>query len=241
MDEIKDDDANSDHQEVTVEVIPDTVGDIIYLQDSIKCEPMLPSDDEDNENEEQTEYEIGSVDASKLRSRDLVLDQSETFVLLSGSNGLLHNDTVKLEGVKEEPGLFQYECGMCHMKTDTLASLQQHNSIHDSEICLKCNKEYPKEEIYKHYKREHLEITCETCNWIIIGQRNYASHVRQHDYRKYVCSTCSAIFTNGKKLMKHMETHGTVLLYACNKCGEPFSSTQEVTSHLRQVHGGRRC
>lgn len=78
--------AAKDEQEVTVEVVPQTVTEIIYLSetDIINTDQnyYIPSEEE-LEDEENESYEIGSVDPARLQHMSLILDESQSFVLLS--------------------------------------------------------------------------------------------------------------------------------------------------------------
>lgn len=84
--------------EVTVEVVPQTVNEIVYMTEDITTTTdscyIQQEDDEEEEPDlndaEATElYEIGSVDAARLTHMSLVLDQSQSFVLLPQNE---HND-----------------------------------------------------------------------------------------------------------------------------------------------------
>lgn len=68
-------------QQVTVEVFPDTVAEIIYLSD-YQIINDTGSPNVDSEDTCDTEYEIGSVDTTKFPGSDFVLDESGTIVLL---------------------------------------------------------------------------------------------------------------------------------------------------------------
>lgn len=76
-----------DGLEVTVEVVPQTVNEIIYLSEDFvtnnDSNSYAASEEEAEVDDTNESYEIGSVDPTKLRTMSLVLDESESFVLLS--------------------------------------------------------------------------------------------------------------------------------------------------------------
>lgn len=76
--------------EVTVEVVPQTVKEIVYLSEDLVMASDSPAQNPHSEEEEELDqgeapqaYEIGSVDPTRLKTMSLVLDESESFVLLS--------------------------------------------------------------------------------------------------------------------------------------------------------------
>lgn len=67
--------------EVTVEVLPQTVNDIVYMSEEVAS---MSSVEDNNAEEEQAAslYEAGSVNPVNVTQLPLVLDESQTFVIL---------------------------------------------------------------------------------------------------------------------------------------------------------------
>lgn len=79
--------------EVTVEVVPQTVNEIVYMTEDVPANTDSSCYVNSEEDEEETEadsvdtctaqlYDIGSVDAERLTHMSLVLDESQSFVFL---------------------------------------------------------------------------------------------------------------------------------------------------------------
>lgn len=67
--------------EVTVEVLPQTVNDIVYMSEEVNSAPG--SFDGNNDEERNIElYKLDTVDPVNVTQLPLVLDESQTFVIL---------------------------------------------------------------------------------------------------------------------------------------------------------------
>ncbi|GJQ79531.1 hypothetical protein Trydic_g16378 [Trypoxylus dichotomus] len=160
-----------EEQEVTVEVLPQTVTEIIYLQDSDLC--YTTGEDSDIRTTES--YEIGSVDLTKLASKSLVLDASQSFVLLSSGTDLINGNALYLsdgelnqnylEHTEEiNSGIGEFICTLCNYKCRSLSSLSAHRLIHDDQF-IRC-----------HY------------NCVVCGLQFDKAHTRsQYDYSLGIC------------------------------------------------------
>lgn len=63
--------------EVTVEVVPQTVNDIVYMS-----EELTTAEDNIGEDQEVEYFRLGSTNPINLTQVPLVLDESQTFVIL---------------------------------------------------------------------------------------------------------------------------------------------------------------
>lgn len=87
--------------EVTVEVVPQTVNEIVYMTEDVitSTDCYVQQDDDEEEDEHDLSdtgaaelYEIGCVDATRLTHMSLVLDESQSFVLLPQDDELHNNE-----------------------------------------------------------------------------------------------------------------------------------------------------
>ncbi|XP_065162645.1 gastrula zinc finger protein XlCGF17.1-like [Atheta coriaria] len=220
-------------QQVTVEVFPDTVAEIIYLSDyqiiNDTGSPIVDSEDTCD-----TEYEIGSVDTTKFPGSDFVLDESGTIVLLPSEESDPLSDLSTNDNSNE-----LHSCSECKFQTDSLEKLESHQLLHaEDHQCADCLKTFCSYALLtKHIRDEHTAFMCFVCKLEIIGSKAHRTHLRQHETQcEYLCSTCKKDFANDEELMQHMKTHGAILLYACNICDEAFSKMPELSAHLKQAH-----
>lgn len=241
--------------EVTVDVVPQTVAEIIYLRNDRDG----TNDNSVSSSEEESEgmYQIGSVDPSSIENCSLMLDHATQSVVLI-SSGFVNEDTLFLKPAEEEceensmdsdlnnlSGLGEYICSLCNFKCRSLSSLQSHRLIHKSNFtkcqynCNVCGKQFDKAQTLSHHFRvthEFPKVTCNICGCVCVHEMALISHYKKHEPKQFSCDKCEAEYNNAKDLENHKKTHITNLLYACNKCGEGFSSTTEVSLHLRHVH-----
>lgn len=239
-------------QEVTVEVLPQTVTEIIYLQDSDLCYTT----EEDSEIKSTESYEIGSVDFTRLGSKSLVLDASQSFVLLSSDTDVINGNALYLsdgelnqnylEHTEEiNSGIGEFICTLCNYKCRSLSSLSAHRLIHDDQFirchynCVVCGLQFDKAQSLSHHFRTTHEISkyvCNICNCACSHEWALLQHLKIHEPKKFSCDSCNAIYDSAVKLINHKKTHSTTLLYACNKCDASFETTSEVSHHLRTMH-----
>lgn len=67
--------------EVTVEVLPQTVNDIVYMSEEVNS--MSSAEDNSPDDEQAASlYEAGSVNPINIAQLPLVLDETQTFVIL---------------------------------------------------------------------------------------------------------------------------------------------------------------
>ena len=57
--------------------------------------------------------------------------------------------------------------------------------------------------------------------------------------RPYACITCGQAFTDSRNLMSHMRTHTSDRPYACTNCGQAFSQSSHLPTDKRTHTGGR--
>lgn len=70
--------------EVTVEVVPQTVNDIVYMSEEVTSNSS--AEDNIGEDQEVEFYRLSTTDPINLTQVPLVLDESQTFVILPQEN-----------------------------------------------------------------------------------------------------------------------------------------------------------
>lgn len=73
-----------------------------------------------------------------------------------------------------------------------------------------------------------------------IGNQSLESHYRNHEPKRFACDLCHAEYNDRTLFESHKIVHQTNLLYACNVCNEGFSTTSNLSSHIRRLHGKTR-
>ena len=63
---------------------------------------------------------------------------------------------------------------------------------------------------------------------------------KSNDPERFKCSYCGKIFTQGRGLKDHINTHTGAKPYMCNYCGAAFASHGTWRMHERTVHLGHK-
>lgn len=91
---------------------------------------------------------------------------------------------------------------------------------------------------------EHLRhLRCLDCNYTGTDMDDVLTHEATHVGKKlHVCPTCDAGFDDLSSCKQHKEKmHSSRYLFACNECGDEFTTETEVLEHLQQVHPEDGC
>jgi len=129
-------------------------------------------------------------------------------------HGLLKHVEAKHEGIR-------YPCSQCTFKASRKETLKKHRRfIHDKigEDCTICDT--------KHASKHHLKIHIEV----------------KHSGIKHSCSQCSFQTSLKYSLTTHvLNVHASNKeLFACNRCGNEYSSKNRVQQHIATKHDGIR-
>lgn len=217
-------------QEVTVEVIPQTVTRIIYLSEEAETDKTDSNSYIQWEDEEDCEepaddqlYEIGSVDIEENNqdtiNRQLVLDETQSYVLLSQDG-------------TEELGSMQEYINLNTVYLDNIDGTNEavNNIVRPNDSLDESDGDKDKS-------------TSKNASKSILHNNNCAEiapFVPHTKITKFTCDKCGIVLNNGVDLLEHKKSHGTTMLYACNKCDAEFSSTAEVSAHLRLQHNNKK-
>ncbi|XP_048002731.1 zinc finger protein 813-like isoform X2 [Leguminivora glycinivorella] len=169
---------------------------------------------------------------------------------------------------KHSPSSGPHACGVCGVRMHYRSLLHTHERRHQLKfICNECNfVSRDKNQALKHYGvHAGRTYTCPHCEKIFLKSTTYLSHVRlmhpeanvdclecgetfvslyglrQHYKRvhQFVCTICSADFTNKEALAIHAELAGEHIgkdLHACEQCGENCESETALKEHMGIIH-----
>lgn len=136
-----------------------------------------------------------------------------------------------------------YSCQFCNYRCISLDELGAHASIckrsKDKYVCNVCGEIFERAQVLSHHFRQKHQkpaLICNICGCPCVSETALTCHYKKHEPKAFSCDVCDAEYDNAVALNNHLKTHTTTLLYACNKCGTGFSSTSEISVHLRTVH-----
>lgn len=91
----------------------------------------------------------------------------------------------------------------------------------------------------EHFSTVHVgsDLSCQICKLQCATALQLMRHYNKH---KYSCNLCEASFAKYEDLFNHKKTHSQTLPYACNICNEAYSSTREISLHIREKHNNKR-
>ncbi|KAL3284869.1 hypothetical protein HHI36_019006 [Cryptolaemus montrouzieri] len=94
--------------------------------------------------------------------------------------------------------------------------------------------------LQEHFSSVHVtaDLTCQVCRLQCTTDLQLMRHYNKH---KYSCNLCEASFGKYEDLFNHKKTHSQTLPYACNICNEAYSSTREISLHIREKHIQKRA
>ncbi|XP_044763555.1 putative zinc finger protein 840 [Coccinella septempunctata] len=93
--------------------------------------------------------------------------------------------------------------------------------------------------LQEHFSTVHVgsDLICQICKLQCTTDHQLLRHYNKH---KYSCNLCEASFAKHEDLFNHKKTHSQTLPYACNICNEAYSSTREISLHIREKHSNKR-
>lgn len=152
------------------------------------------------------------------------------------------------DDLAEEWNNCEFECPYCTFKYYTLEDLTEHLAMHEvpakpEHVCKVCGETFERAQALSlHFKLAHPppHLICNICECPCVSEAALLMHLKKHEPKAFSCETCGAEYDNAVSLNNHMKTHVTTLLFACSKCDAGFSSTSEISVHLRTVHGNEQ-
>ncbi|KAK9877214.1 hypothetical protein WA026_016962 [Henosepilachna vigintioctopunctata] len=110
----------------------------------------------------------------------------------------------------------------------------------DQNQCILCGESFQNcFLLQEHFSSMHAgnDLTCQICRLQCATDLQLMRHYNKH---KYSCNLCEASFGKYEDLFNHKKTHSQTLPYACNICNEAYSSTREISLHIREKHNLKR-
>lgn len=161
----------------------------------------------------------------------------------------METEVVLEERSNNKPNILLFACNVCNFKCRSATTLTAHSLLHKNTnskneyVCKVCGDQFERAQtLSHHFKVAHQrpKLICNICGCPCANETALLTHYKKHEPKAFSCDVCNAEYDNAVSLNNHRKTHATTLLYACNKCDASFSSTAEVSIHLRAVHAKPR-
>ncbi|CAL6022355.1 zinc_finger protein [Hexamita inflata] len=118
-------------------------------------------------------------------------------------------------------------CTICNEECANYDQLQVHlkKVHHQSNQCQKCGQVFKsRQEVVEHVKQAHQEATCRYCSQQFDSYNILQEHLKETHYK------------NDEGFNGQTESSAPLQSNECLKCGQVFTSHQEVVKHNNQMH-----
>ncbi|CAH0383549.1 unnamed protein product [Bemisia tabaci] len=139
-----------------------------------------------------------------------------------------------------------YPCSKCSKTFVLPTALRKHiRSSHIPQVCELCEVSHDtKQELMDHIREKHgtdprLKCQTEGCSRLFRLQADAERHKKEHAsrYFAHLCNFCGDVFTNRKKLRKHLKSnHKDQTEFLCYVCCEPEISLSLLAEHVLEHH-----
>lgn len=156
---------------------------------------------------------------------------------------------VKVVAPKMQPVNGMFPCSKCPKVFEQQSVLSKHmrNShvVHFCEACDEAKVGFDsKTELLDHIRtahRDHPELVCDVdgCNKVLRQKADLQKHKQEHlrGYFTYICDMCGDMFSNRKKLRKHLLTfHKSHVQHLCAVCVAISPTIEELVEHVHANH-----
>ncbi|XP_065085466.1 zinc finger protein 544-like isoform X2 [Ochlerotatus camptorhynchus] len=140
-----------------------------------------------------------------------------------------------------------YQCPQCRVVLRTYELWKAHNARHESEkryTCETCSKQFRSSSTLKVHQRTHTNerpYVCKMCNKRFVQSTNLIYHMKVHQgIRDYPCDQCSYKARNQNDLNLHKRSHSGARPYVCEHCQCFFSTSSNLSKHIKRRHTGER-
>ncbi|XP_021695592.1 zinc finger protein 436 isoform X2 [Aedes aegypti] len=140
-----------------------------------------------------------------------------------------------------------YHCPECRVVLRTQQLWEAHIASHNSEkryTCEVCSKQFRSSSTLKIHQRTHTNerpYVCEICSKSFVQSTNLVYHMKVHrDIRNYPCDQCTYKARNKNDLNLHKRTHTGARPYVCEYCDCPFTTSSNLSKHIRRRHMGEK-
>lgn len=165
----------------------------------------------------------------------------------------------------------KWACDLCDLRFHHRHSLRTHKDVkhpstngqRNKHQCNMCALSFKlKTSLYQHYKAEHIpqhrtkldicrdnsQNVCKVCEKTFDNRNSLRIHfdyIHQEGKRRYKCESCENSYNIKEHLKRHSKTHldkeSKPTYLFCIHCSKPFSSVQNLKSHVRLEHTSKNA
>ncbi|XP_055522805.1 zinc finger protein 41-like isoform X2 [Wyeomyia smithii] len=140
-----------------------------------------------------------------------------------------------------------FQCEQCKAVFRSYDLWQTHKARHDMEkrfACPTCQKQFRSASTLKVHRRTHTNerpYVCDICNRSFVQNTNLTYHMKVHqNIRDFPCEQCSYRARNQNDLNLHQRSHSGARPYVCDICQCSFSTSSNLSKHVKRRHMGER-
>ncbi|XP_038104871.1 zinc finger and SCAN domain-containing protein 2 isoform X2 [Culex quinquefasciatus] len=243
------DDAGMDVQDASM--VEEEIRTKVEPEVQLEQEDMIEEEEEDMEHEyvvvetEETGYELSEEHARfSIRIMD---DDNEATTADATDN---KKEPVKPAAETTTEGKSFYQCDKCRVVLRTYELLKRHEKArHNDEeerhfACSHCTKKFRSASTLKVHQRIHTNerpYVCDICDKSFAQNTNLVYHRKVHqNIRDYACDQCSYRARSQNDLNLHSRRHTGARPYVCDECQLPFSTSSNLSKHVKRRHMGER-
>ncbi|XP_053681736.1 zinc finger protein 239-like isoform X2 [Sabethes cyaneus] len=140
-----------------------------------------------------------------------------------------------------------FQCEQCKAVFRSHDLWQTHRTRHDMEkrfTCPTCKKQFRSASTLKVHRRTHTNerpYVCDICSRSFVQNTNLTYHMKVHrNIRDFPCEQCSYRARNQNDLNLHKRSHTGARPYVCDLCQCSFSTSSNLSKHVKRRHMGER-
>uniref|UniRef100_A0A8D8MP09 Myoneurin n=1 Tax=Culex pipiens TaxID=7175 RepID=A0A8D8MP09_CULPI len=238
-------DASMVEEEIRTKVEPEV---------QLEHEEMIEGEEEeDMEHEyvvvesEETVYELSEEHA---RFSIRIMDDDNEAATADATDNKKELVEPTAEPTTEDTAKSFYQCDKCRVVLRTYELLKRHEKArHNDEeerhfACSHCTKKFRSASTLKVHQRIHTNerpYVCDICDKSFAQNTNLVYHRKVHqDIRDYACNQCSYRARSQNDLNLHSRRHTGARPYVCDECQLPFSTSSNLSKHVKRRHMGER-
>ena len=146
-----------------------------------------------------------------------------------------------------------YICSICGVSYTSVAGLNRHMTIHETDNirsaykCQLCSEQFElMTSLKKHMSATHsifeTHYQCSECTKSFSSERKLKRHMRIHSANAITCTVCSKKFEFQSRLKRHVVSHARfnhLRKFGCSVCGKRFIDKQTLEFH-ECIHSGAK-
>lgn len=138
----------------------------------------------------------------------------------------------------------RHSCDKCSDHFPTQKALDKHSSSQHGEFrCDECDKNFANEVALNYHlesPRHIPQLPCDACG----DQFPTKKALDKHRLAKHInlqCKQCKVDFADQETLNNHLKSPVHTPKYSCDKCGDHFTTPEDLEKHRSSQHGKFRC